>query len=350
MRTSYNENDVCVLLKDITGLVEPEDTKTREVKIQSGKHYCEMLPKEYVPSIEYEKAYEEMLDVYAKSVGAAVSVLAERIYQMEQAPVLISLARAGIPAGILIKRYLYKTYQITVPHYAISIIRGRGIDDNAMQYILSQHDGSRFVFVDGWTGKGAIKRQLDEALTNYDCNKTFAVIADPANVADICGTWEDLMIPSACLNSTVSGLMSRTFLRDDIIGPKDYHGAVYYEEMEPMDRSYEFIDRIAQEFDEDAVSECDEVPYLGKTGLDEVKRLAEHFGISDINLVKPGIGESTRVLLRRVPDMIIVNQADKNAEDLKPIYRLCLEKQVPIVYMDLKRYKVCGIIKQLSDA
>ena len=41
-----------------------------------------------------------------------------------------------------------------------------------------------------------------------------AVVADPANVTELCGTHEDILIPSSCLNSTVSGLISRTFQAD----------------------------------------------------------------------------------------------------------------------------------------
>ena len=50
MRSSYSEEDVILLLKDITGLVEPQPAKVREKLIQSGKHYSEMLPVEYVPT------------------------------------------------------------------------------------------------------------------------------------------------------------------------------------------------------------------------------------------------------------------------------------------------------------
>lgn len=349
MRSSYKAEDVTLLLKDITGMVEPEDTKTREEKIQSGVHYCEMLPKEYVSTKEYEKIYEEMLDLYAEKVGKAISILSETIYDSQKRPVLVSLARAGIPAGILVKRYLEAKYKIHVPHYAISIIRGKGIDNNAMQYILEKYAAwEKLIFIDGWTGKGAIKRQLDEALKDYRCNKQLAVIADPAGVADLYGTTEDLMIPSACLNSTVSGLLSRTFLRKDIIGEKDFHGAVYYGEMETCDRSYEFIKRVEGCFDYSASAVA--VEKRKSNGMDDVKRLQQLYGIEDINLIKPGIGESTRVLLRRAPDVVIINEADKNRNDLQPIYRLCKEKQVPIQYGHLEHYKVCGIIKNLADA
>ena len=50
MRSSYAEEDVTLLLKDISGLVEPLPAAVREQYIQQGVHYCEMLPLEYRPS------------------------------------------------------------------------------------------------------------------------------------------------------------------------------------------------------------------------------------------------------------------------------------------------------------
>lgn len=61
MRSSYLEKDVVLLLKDITGAVEPQSTKEREKLIQAGKHYSEMLPIEYVPTDRYMEAYQEAL-------------------------------------------------------------------------------------------------------------------------------------------------------------------------------------------------------------------------------------------------------------------------------------------------
>ena len=61
MRTSYSENDVILLLKDITGQVQPQSTEERERLIQSGKHYCEMLPIEYVPTEKYMQIYHQAL-------------------------------------------------------------------------------------------------------------------------------------------------------------------------------------------------------------------------------------------------------------------------------------------------
>ena len=218
MRTSYSNDDVILLLKDITGLVKPQPTEERERLIQSGKHYSEMLPIEYVPTQKYMDVYKEALDKFSKPTAKAVGVLADKIINKKgKDVVLVSLARAGIPIGILVKRYIKLKYKISVPHYSISIIRGRGIDDNAMKYLLKQYKPEQLLFIDGWIGKGAILRELEKDISAYEgVSPEIGVIADPANVTELCGTHEDILIPSSCLNSTVSGLVSRTFLRDDI--------------------------------------------------------------------------------------------------------------------------------------
>ena len=230
MRSSYKAEDVTLLLKDITGLVEPLGTEERERRIQSGTHYCEMLPIEYVPSQEYMRAYYSAVENYSDVTAEAVAACAKRIYgEKGDSAVLVSLARAGTPVGILIKRYMRYAFGADIPHYSISIIRGRGIDRNAIDYITERHGPGSIQFVDGWTGKGAITRQLEEAMREYpDIDPSLAVLSDPAGTARICGTRGDLLIASSCLNSTVSGLISRTFLRSDIIGERDFHGAVYY--------------------------------------------------------------------------------------------------------------------------
>lgn len=348
MRTSYTKEDVILLLKDITGLVEPQTTEERERLIQSGKHYCEMLPIEYVPSEKYMQVYKEALVEYAKPVAGAVGVLADKVMNKKgEDVVLVSLARAGIPVGVLLKRYIKGKYKKDIPHYSISIIRGRGIDKNAMKYLLEQYRPEQLLFVDGWIGKGAILKELKKEIAEYEgVSSEIAVISDPANVTDLCGTHEDILIPSSCLNSTVSGLVSRTFLRDDIIGEQDFHGAVYYGELQDVDLSYEFIDAIEKEFEWEITEEENLVPGLG---IDEVQAIATEFNISDINLVKPGIGETTRVLLRRVPWKVLIDERYKEDSSLAHIIRLAEEKNVPVEYYPLKHYKACGIIKKMAD-
>ncbi len=337
-----------LLLKDITGLVEPQPASERERLIQSGVHYCEMLPLEYVPTREYMAVYEEALQTYSGQVAAAVGVLSDKIMASRgRGVVLVSLARAGIPIGILLKHYIWWKYGADVPHYAISIIRGRGIDHNAMAHLLRRYAPGQLLFVDGWIGKGAIYDELQKEIAQYEgVSADIAVLADPADVTDLCGTHEDILIPSSCLNCTVSGLISRTFLREDIIGKNDFHGAVYYGGLRDADLSYGFLHAIEEHFKKE--NDLRERVMEGR-GLDEVKAIAEWFAIEDINLIKPGIGETTRVLLRRIPWKILVDGGAWQDGALRHIFRLAEEKRVPVEAYPLKHYRCCGIIKKLAD-
>ncbi|MDE6024291.1 MAG: cysteine protease StiP family protein [Lachnospiraceae bacterium] len=350
MRSSYNLEDVNILLKDITGLVEPLPAEIREKKIQSGIHYCEMLPLEYQPSDKYMQAYEFALKEYSKDTADAVAKMAEKIFKLKgESLVIVSLARAGIPIGILAKRYIEKRHGCKVRHYAISIIRDRGIDHNAMRYILERHSAKDIQFVDGWVGKGAIFTELYKELGQYpDIDKSLAVVSDPANLTDLCGTHEDILIPSSCLNAVVTGLISRTFLKSDIIGDKDFHGAAYYSQLENTDLSNEFIDSIECNFDFDI---DDYVERKNESGIEIVKNIARIYNVGNINYIKPGIGEATRVLLRRIPWKILINKEYVGAKELEHIIQLAKEKKVDIEIcgIDLGGYKVCGIIKQLAD-
>lgn len=354
MRSSFNPSDVQILMKDITGLVEPLDSEKREEFIQKGVHYCQMMPMEKAPSKEYLAAYEDALERFSEITAYACGVCGEIIYKKKQSlnetPVIVSLARAGTPVGVLVKRYIEAKYKVKVPHYSISIIRGKGIDKNAMRYILSNHSPKSIQFVDGWTGKGAIICQLNAALEEYpQVEKSLAVLSDAAHAADIYGSREDFLIPSCCLNSTVTGLISRSFLRDDIIGKNDFHGAMYWEKFENQDRTYEFINSIEEKFPNNIELTQDNFNKPNFEGIAEAKKIAEDFDINDINLVKPSIGEATRVLLRRVPWKILVHSLN-DEKNLGHIYRLAKEKNVMLQEYPLKNYKACGLIKRIADS
>lgn len=217
-----------------------------------------------------------------------------------------------------------------------------------MKYLLQRYQPGQLLFVDGWIGKGAISDELKKDLKEYPgIVPDIAVIADPANITELCGTHEDILIASSCLNSTVSGLISRTFLRNDIIGINDFHGAVYYEELEKSDLSYEFINTIESKFnfDNTIIKQNKIFGY----GIDEVNIIANNFNITDINLIKPGIGETTRVLLRRVPWKVLADGKYINNNELTHILKLAKEKNIPVETYPMKHYKCCGIIRKMAD-
>ena len=88
---------------------------------------------------------------------------------------------------------------------------------------------------------------------------------------------------------------------------------------------------------------------LAVSALEEVEDLCRAFSISDRNLVKPGIGEATRVLLRRMPWKVLVHSLEDEAH-LGHIYQLAKEKGVPLVEYPLVHYRACGLIRQLADS
>ncbi|MGG4489510.1 cysteine protease StiP family protein [Metabacillus idriensis] len=357
---SYSEQDVIFLLKDLSDVTLEKSTLEREQAVQSGTHYSEMLPIEYKPTDEYLQLFHHSLDMYKQKLAVAVGTVAERILQVKgRSIVLVSLARAGTPIGILMKRYLMQTYHLNVPHYSVSIVRGRGIDENAMRYIAQNHPNEHVQFVDGWTGKGAITSELTEAMEDFNSkhemhiDDSLAVLADPGYCTEIYGTREDFLIPSACLNSTVSGLVSRTVLNDQFIGPDDFHGAKYYSELLPEDVSNHFIDVVVSEFAHAAEAISEQLLKLEAEdkeptwkGIQDIKQIQDDFSIENIHHVKPGVGETTRVLLRRIPWKILVKGL--NNKDLEHIFLLAKERNVPVIEYKKMSYSCCGIIKPLN--
>ncbi|WP_246294008.1 cysteine protease StiP family protein [Paenibacillus planticolens] len=357
---SYPASDVTFLLKDLSAIPLEQSTDDRERAIQSGTHYSEMLPVEQQPAADYLALYHETLRLSAKKVALAVGTTAEMIRSNKGAnTVLVSLARAGTPAGILIRRYLLEIHQTDMPHYSISIIRGKGIDENALMYILQKHPGAKLQFVDGWTGKGAIRKVLSEACSKMDrdygikLDDDLAVLADPGQCAEMFGTREDFLIPSACLNAPVSGLMSRTVMREDLIGPHDFHGSKFYKEWLEQDLSNHFISaivpffsEIAREAEQIAVDFTEQPPSMSWKGLRDIQAIQNEYAVADINLIKPGVGETTRVLLRRVPWRILVDRLDN--PNIRHILHLAEAREVPVEVYPGLTYSCCGIIKSVK--
>ncbi|MBV2353771.1 phosphoribosyltransferase [Streptomyces sp. J2-1] len=356
--SSYAPEEVGWLLQDLSDVALEAPTEEREEAVQNGgAHYAESLPVEYQPSAAYQELFHSALDASAARLAHAVGVVTETVLaERSPRPVLVSLARAGTPVGVLMRRWAEHRHGLRLPHYAVSIVRGRGIDATALRWLAAHHDPHDVVFVDGWTGKGAITRELAEAVREFEeregvtgFDPEIAVLADPGSCVRTYGTREDFLIPSACLNSTVSGLISRTVLRADLVGPDDFHGAKFYRELAGSDVSGAFLDAVSARFPEvdDAVdSSVKELRDTDRTptweGWRAVERISEEYGIHDVNLVKPGVGETTRVLLRRVPWKILARTGA--GADLGHVRLLAEQRGVPVEEVDALPYTCVGII------
>ncbi len=350
--SSYEPEDVGWLLQDLSEVTLEAPTEEREEAIQNGgAHYAESLPVEYQPSAEYQALFRAALDASASRMARAVGVVTETVLaERSPRPVLVSLARAGTPVGVLMRRWARHAYGLDLPHYAVSIVRGRGIDRTALRWLAAHHDPADVVFVDGWTGKGAITRELADALAGFEgFDPRLAVLADPGHCVETYGTRDDFLIPSACLNSTVSGLISRTVLRSDLVGPHDFHGAKFYRELAGADVSRDLIEAVTARFpdvEEQVARDAKDMAAADRTptweGWAAVERISEEFGIHDVNLVKPGVGETTRVLLRRVPWKILARRGA--GADLGHVRLLAAQRGVPVEEVDGLPYSCVGLI------
>ncbi|MBY8877800.1 phosphoribosyltransferase [Actinacidiphila acidipaludis] len=351
--SSYQPQEVGWLLKDLSDVELEAPTEEREEAIQSGgAHYAESLPVEYQPTEAYQELFRSALADSAPRIARAVGAVTELVLaERGRNVVLASLARAGTPVGVLMRRWAEHAHGLELPHYAVSIVRGRGIDRNALRWLADHHDPADVVFVDGWTGKGAITRELAEAVKDFGgFNPDIAVLADPGGCVSTYGTRDDFLIPSACLNSTVSGLISRTVLRDGLIGPDDFHGAKFYRELQGADVSGLFLDTVTDAFpqvrsatvaaDLAALRSQDRAPTW--VGWAAVERISEEYGIGDVNLVKPGVGETTRVLLRRVPWRILARRGA--GADLDHVRLLADQRGVPVEEVGDLPYSCVGLI------
>ena len=347
---SYHPDDVTFLLTDLSDVALERSTEDREEGFQSGRHYSEDLPIEYQPDARYLELYHQALDRSARRVALATGVVAELVRMTKPRPVLASIARAGTPIGILMRRWYRFRHALDTPHYAISVIKDRGADRNALRYITDRHPAKSLQFVDGWTGKGVMTRVLSEAVRGLGLDPTLAVLADPGRCVPLFGTRDDFLIPSACLNSTVSGLVSRTVLNAEHIGPDDFHGAKFYRELAEHDLSRHFIDKIVAHYDDVA----DEVDRTARRlwaadrtptweGWAAVERIAEQFGIPDVIMVKPGVGEATRVLLRRVPWRVLVSP--DRLDDLAHVLALAEARGVPVQEMAGLPFSCVGLVR-----
>ena len=357
---SYRQEDVEFLLTPMA--LEPIlDLAEKERLIQSGqRHYSEMLSPESLPSPAYLALFQNAFAANRLQMARDCLRLAALIAARRTGPItLVSLARAGTPVGVILGHLLRQVFQRECSHYSVSIIRDRGIDANALKHILAQgHAAESIVFVDGWTGKGVISRELRQTVHDFNAANGTAidgglfVLSDLAGTAACAASSGDYLIPSSILNATVSGLVSRSVL-NEAIGPDDFHGCVYYAQFEQHDQSRAFADGLVADAMAIAASsgiplaEASDAPAMAARSQAYMAAAQQEYGISDINLIKPGIGEATRVLLRRVPERLIVR--DTNAPDVAHLLLLAQEKAIPVTVEPALPYQAVALIRSAVD-
>jgi hypothetical protein len=348
---SYHTDDVAFLLRRVSMDMTPVAEKER--LIQSGQaHYSDMLSQEPEPSEQHLAIFQQALEVGAPRLARDVMALAKALIERmgDQPIVLASLVRAGVPLGVLLHKalgYLGKTSY----HYGISIIRDRGIDEVALDFIEQRHGTEGVVFVDGWTGKGAITGQLTASLNNrsgYPEQPRLVVLADPCGCAWLSASDDDWLIPFGILGAPVSGMVSRSIWSAD-----DLHGCVQCDHLQAYDCSRTLIEQVSRHWPLMALKDISGARFQNDSGhlltlsRQVVSELALTYDIDRINRIKPGIAEATRAVLRRVPDHILVR--DKSDPDVALLVHLAEQKQLPIeeVGQRIGQYRAVTIIKKV---
>ena len=379
---SYLASDVTVLLDIVDkDAVADVPVSQKEALIQSGqRHYSDMLTLEQAPTATHEQLYQQALEQGTDRTASDIANLAYTLEQIfdktvssDQPLILVSLVRAGLPVGVLLQRALSdnersdsdSSYNLPSVHYGISIIRDRGLDPVALQLILNNHPNSPIVFIDGWTGKGAIYQELARSLApfNNSSHPNFAnifhqgievipllTLADPAGVAWLAASHDDWLIPSGLLNSTVSGLISRSLYTDPQSG---LHRSVFYDNLVKIDHSLAFIDHIDStrrqlSMPAQPLPTFTQPRYTTKAIIDE---LAARYNISNRNRIKPTIAEATRAILRRDPERVLLASFDH--PDTALLRHLCAERDINITVLGetLLPYQAVTLIKQrLTDS
>lgn len=348
---SYNFDDVQFLLSEKE--IEYTSLSEKEQLIQSGKkHYSEMLTKELPPSPEHIELYQNAMKLYGLRVATEVISLAKGLVkQFQSKPItLVSLVRAGIPLGVCLQHTL-KDMGVKVTHYGISIIRDKGIDRLALDKILSEHEPDTIVFVDGWTGKGAISKELTKCIQAYPQIGTpkLVVLADPCGVAWMASSYDDWLIPFGILGSPISGLISRTLWNED-----HFHGVVLCNHLLDFDVSNDFVSTIDSLRATINSSQIESARIMSEVDLERNEKAKDimntiniKYSVGSLNRIKPGIAEATRAVMRRVPEHILVR--DINDPDLKLLIYLADKAGVRITQVPelVGNYRAITIIKKV---
>lgn len=346
---SYHQDDVTFLLKPAA--IDYVDVAEKEQLIQSGRrHYSEMLSPEKVPSPTYMRLYDQALARNARRLNGDIRrVASDMLENVAGVPVIVSLARAGTPIGVLLQRTFLRA-GLQTSHYSVSIIRGRGIDMVAMEEIAARHGKRDIVFVDGWTGKGAIATELQSALQGTGIVPRLAVVADPAGCAKMASTTDDYVIPSGILNGIVSGLVSRSVLNDDVVGVGDYHACLHQTHLAEHDRTLAFIDAImaAEPVIEGTKWTPAEAARARTASARTISDIMREQHVDDVNRVKPGIAEATRAILRRLPHS--VHLRDEGDVDTLHVVELAREANVPIHRLPAESpYRAITVIRSVAE-
>jgi hypothetical protein len=355
---SYAAEDVTFLLRRLD--LQPVRLEEREQLIQSGnRHYSEMIGPEDAPTRERVRIFRECLGANAGRLAQDLVTLAAMLEAtaVDGELTIVSIARAGTPIGVLLTRLLRARMGVEkVRHYSISVIRDRGIDLAAVDFIVARHGVESIRFIDGWTGKGTIANEIAASFAKLPqyrgrIDDGLWVPLDISGAARGAASVDDYIIPSSLLGGTISGLVSRSVLPREDIGARMFHGCLELTTLRRYDLSRWFVDLL-----EARCLRLKPLPAPDTSARQAsfaaaqrfIDGLMAEFGITDRNRVKIGIGETVRVALRRLPERVLLRSEE--SADAALIARLARLRGVPVEYRPEMPQAAVGLIANVLKA
>ena len=233
---------------------------------------------------------------------------------------LVGILRAGLYVSVgLARRLQAQAYQ--VPVVALALFHEAGIDQFALESIRQDYPDRIPVFIDGWTGRGVVARELKVALPD----SILATLVDPGHHGDLWGTDMDTLVESAHFSATETLGFSRAYIKD----PTEIW------------KTYKYPDRFRNEGLISAwtdVFDCSPLPLQEeKASVQNTSELlaflAELAG-TDTGQWKVNINEVVRALVNRNPqELILASSCEAAAIDFPTVVHSALKRAIPIKYL-----------------
>lgn len=328
---SYRPHQVTCLFSPFNG--DLLSVQEKEACLQNGGYYGDILSKEDRPEPEYVEIFDQLSNTLSHKLAQPVLQLVEHFHvtrPAERPIVLVSLARAGTPIGVVVAELLRTRFNREVHHYSVSVLHKYGLDAHAMNHILARHAAEDVVFLDGWVSQGRITRAVEESAPQWGVSPVLYCVSDPSGFQDAVATREDVLLPSAVLNANVSGLLSRT-----VYNPDGFHFSETYSDFEDIDRTQAFIEEmlraceIQHNIAPRTVRHSSQQREIARA---QIEAFCARHGTDDNN-IKVGVGEVSRSLLRRIPTLVVVDPSA--VDETQHMFWLAQQRNIEIRVQEL---------------
>ncbi len=334
---SYAPDEVAWLLTDLSDVALEAPTEEREEAIQTGgAHYAESLPIEYQPDAAYRRLFEQALAASAPTDRACGRRRHRAGPRRTRAASRAGLARAGRHAD---RHPACAAGRSSRTASTLAALRGvascAAAASTPSRCATSPRITTRPTSCSSTAGPA-------RARSPASCGRDRAANANwhPASTpSSRCSPTPDRAshvrhprrLPGRPRPAELDGVRAGVAHRAEPShpAPGQFHGAKFYRELAAADVSAVFVDAVSDRFA--AVADA----VAPRTGRAVSRRTAHRpgpagprssasareYGIGDVNLVKPGVGETTRVLLRRVPWLVLVRGGRGRRSRARPAAR-----------------------------